>query len=390
MSRRPIALSPDLLRLQNEGYDLDIRGGYLLVRDVPYVDSNRAVRRGILISKLELSGDRTNKPTDHVAYWTGDHPCHSDGSKLRAFENSSGPQNFGEGVQADFTFSAKADYRDYHHKVMTYVGRIAGEAARIDSTATPMTFPVIPEHKSEGVFKYEDTASSRAGIGALNAKLAEQRIGIVGLGGSGSYVLDLVSKTCVSKIHLFDNDVFSQHNAFRAPGAASLDELTAKPKKISRFQSIYSQMHSGIEIHDTSLSNANVDLLSNLDFVFLCLDAGEDKRAVVAHLSAKNIPFVEVGMGIVMNDGALSGIVRVTVSTADTREAAAPHISYDDTPGIDNEYATNVQVAELNALTASLAVFSWKQAVGFYARAGQTYYRGFSLVSGEIAAEYIP
>ena len=67
MSRRLIALSPDLLRLQNEGYDLDVRGGSLLVRDVPYVDSKRAVRRGILISKLELSGDITNKPTDHRA-----------------------------------------------------------------------------------------------------------------------------------------------------------------------------------------------------------------------------------------------------------------------------------------------------------------------------------
>jgi hypothetical protein len=37
MSRRPIDLSPDLLRLQNEGYDIAIRHGFLLVRDVPYV-----------------------------------------------------------------------------------------------------------------------------------------------------------------------------------------------------------------------------------------------------------------------------------------------------------------------------------------------------------------
>lgn len=136
MSRRPIALSPDLLRLRNEGHDLDIRGGYLLVRDVPYVDSACVVRRGILISKLELAGDRTNKPPEHVAYWTGEHPCHSDGRKIAAFENGAAPQDFGEGVRADFTFSAKADYRDYHHKMTTYIGRIAGEAAAIDPTAS--------------------------------------------------------------------------------------------------------------------------------------------------------------------------------------------------------------------------------------------------------------
>ena len=30
---------------------------------------------------------RPVKPKDHVAYWTGEHPCHSDGSKITRFEN---------------------------------------------------------------------------------------------------------------------------------------------------------------------------------------------------------------------------------------------------------------------------------------------------------------
>ena len=38
MSRRLIALSPDLLRLQNEGFDISVQGGYLLVLNVPYVE----------------------------------------------------------------------------------------------------------------------------------------------------------------------------------------------------------------------------------------------------------------------------------------------------------------------------------------------------------------
>lgn len=389
MSRRPIALSPDLLRLQNEGYDLDIRNGFLLIRDVPYVDSDRSVRSGILISKLELSGDKTNKPADHVAYWTGAHPCHSDGSKIRAIENSSGPQNFGDGIQADCTFSAKADYRDYHHKMTTYIGRISGEAAKLDPKASAQTFPVIPETKSDGVFKYEDTASSRAGIGALNAKFEGLKIGIVGLGGSGSYVLDLVAKTSVANIRVFDGDIFSQHNAFRAPGAPSLEDLAAKPQKVRRFEEIYSRMRNGIEARDELLTSSNLASLDDLHFVFLCLDAGETKRAIVDHLNALKTPFVEVGMGIVMNEGALSGIARVTMCTDDTRELAGRHISYDDAQGVDNEYASNIQVAELNALSAALAVFSWKQSLGFYARSGHTYYRGFSLVSGEIAAEFV-
>jgi tRNA A37 threonylcarbamoyladenosine dehydratase len=45
------------------------------------------------------------------------------------------------------------------------------------------------------------------------------------MGGTGSYILDLVAKTAVMEIHLFDGDDFNQHNAFRAPGAASLEDL---------------------------------------------------------------------------------------------------------------------------------------------------------------------
>jgi tRNA A37 threonylcarbamoyladenosine dehydratase len=47
-------------------------------------------------------------------------------------------------------------------------------------------------------------AASRAGITAISARLSMFRIAIVGLGGTGSYVLDLVAKSAVREIHLFD------------------------------------------------------------------------------------------------------------------------------------------------------------------------------------------
>src|SRR5260370_37185380 len=98
--------NPDLLRLRDEGYDIDVVEGYLVARNVPYVNSARKVRLGILISSLDLSGDRTNKPSTHVAYWTGEHPCHADDRKITAIENSSNPQVLAKGVRAKHTFSA--------------------------------------------------------------------------------------------------------------------------------------------------------------------------------------------------------------------------------------------------------------------------------------------
>lgn len=386
MSRRPIALSPDLLRLQNEGYDIDVRDdGFLLVKSVPYLDTNRVVHHtGILISKLKLSGDRTEKPDDHVAYWIGEHPCHANGSKISSFEHPSPPTELGPGLRSNFTFSAKAEYRDYHHKVTTYTGRIAGEATQIDQHATPRVYPVIPDDNAESVFKYLDTASSRAGISAVNAKVAGQRIGIVGLGGSGVYVLDFVAKTSVAEIRIIDGDHFSQHNAFRAPGAPSLEQLQERPHKAPYFGKLYSNMRNNIVVHDTFLEESNLHLLDGLGFVFICIDRGSIKRAIVGRLAETGTPFVDVGMGIIVNEGQLSGIVRTTMSTPGSRGVAAPHISYSEGDAEINEYASNVQIAELNALNAIMAVMAWKRKFGIYETAQPHAYAGYSIRRDEI------
>ncbi|WP_349516709.1 DUF6791 domain-containing protein [Bradyrhizobium sp. Rc3b] len=41
---------------------------------------------------------------------------------MRSFENGSAPHDLGNGIKADFTFSAKASYRDYEHKMRAYLG----------------------------------------------------------------------------------------------------------------------------------------------------------------------------------------------------------------------------------------------------------------------------
>lgn len=388
MSRRPIARSPDLLRLQNEGYNLEIRGGLLLVKSVPYVDSNRAIHHdGTLILQLNLSGDKTNPPSTHIAYWSGDHPCDSNGSRIAAFQNPSPAQDMGNGVRADFTFSAKAEYRDYHHQVTTYIGRIVGEACKIKEEATACIFAPIPTDEGESVFKYVDTASSRAGIDAVNERTIGKRIGIVGGGGTGAYVLDFVAKTWVAEIHLFDGDVFSQHNAFRTPGAPSLQQLEARPQKVAYLKAVYENMRNGIVAHDGYLEGDNLALLDGLDFVFLCLDRGAVKRPIVERLVANGTPFIEVGMGVVLNDGQLSGIVRTVTSTPDMRAEAAPHVSYAAEDGVANEYATNIQIAELNAINAAIAVVQWKKLLGIYQDTRGQYYAGYSIPSGEIIGE---
>lgn len=101
------------------------------------------------------------------------------------------------------------------------------------------------------VFKYPDTNSSRAGIEFLNRKFENQKIAIIGLGGTGSYILDQVAKTPVKEIHIFDGDEFQLHNAFRSPGAVSSEKLETENgiKKVDYYYGIYSNMHAGIKVH---------------------------------------------------------------------------------------------------------------------------------------------
>ena len=382
MSQRPISRSADLKKLRDEGYDLEIRSGCLLVKDVPYVNSRKEVKRGILVMKLVLADDATGHPDDHVAYFSGDHPCFEDGSEIAKIKHGSGERSLADGVVIQHSFSAKPKphdaYPDYYEKVTWYISIISGPAWQIDKSSA-QTYPLIePEKESDEPFNYIDTASSRAEIVAVSNKMALKEIAIIGMGGTGSYVLDLVAKTPVRKIHVYDGDTFFQHNAFRSPGAPSGADLRAKLPKVTYFKNLYGKMHKGIVAHAVYVDAGNVEELRAMNFVFLCVDKGSEKRWIVEKLEECGTSFCDVGMGIQLNNGALGGIVRVTTSTEKRRDHFRDRVSFGDAAG-GNEYDRNIQIADMNALNAALAVMKWKKHFGFYRDLKSEHHSQFSI-----------
>ncbi|NNN19817.1 MAG: ThiF family adenylyltransferase [Acidimicrobiaceae bacterium] len=368
MSLLQLNLSPDLLRLREAPYNVSIKAGYLVVRGIPYVNSAKAVCKGVLVSALELAGDRTAPPQDHTIMFSGEFPCHSDGTAMEMLRHQSVTRILDKGLEVHHAFSRKplkGRYADYYEKVETYISLISREAADIDPSATALTRKVVEPEDEEYPFAYFDTASARAEINIVANKLATDKIAIIGLGGTGSYVLDLVAKTPVKEIHLFDADQFSTHNAFRAPGAATVEELRELPLKVVYFKSRYSKMNRRITAHEADISCSNVDLLSGMTFVFLCIDRGSDKKIIVEKLEEYAIPFIDVGMGLYRSGDSLGGKLRVTTSLPGRRDSAreAIPLSGDD---IHNEYDKNIQIADLNSLNACLAVLRWKKLRGFY------------------------
>jgi tRNA A37 threonylcarbamoyladenosine dehydratase len=145
--------------------------------------------------------------------------------------------------------------------------------------------------------------------------------------------LDLVAKTHVAEIHLFDGDKFRQHNAFRSPGAASRADLEQGLSKVEYLLQRYAPMRRGIVSHDAYVTEDNVAALAEFDFVFVCVDSGSPRRIILESLSSTNVPFIDVGMDVQVVDGAglLWGTCRVTTSTPAMRDHIATRVSMTST-----------------------------------------------------------
>ncbi len=367
MSQQLINRSADLSRLRDEGFNIEVRGSHLLVKDVPYLNSAGEVKYGILVSDLTLAGDVTTTPGTHVAFFVGQYPCHKDGSEMAKIKHQSKDTTLGSDLVVNHSFSSKpkGGYPDYCDKMRTYFNIISSPARSLDRSVTGTTPLVVESREEESVFQYVDTASSRSKITAVTEKLEIGPVAIVGLGGTGSYILDLVAKTPVQQIHLYDGDEYLQHNAFRSPGAPSLDELREKPTKVEYLKNLYSNMHRHIVAHPEFVDEDNVGELDGMAFVFVCLDKGEPRKLIITNLQDAGVPFIDVGMGVELVDDHLLGVLRVTASTPEMCEHVASKVPC-STLDEDDEYSSNIQIADLNALNAALAVIKWKKLCGFY------------------------
>jgi molybdopterin/thiamine biosynthesis adenylyltransferase len=388
MSQQLINHSPDLKRLRDEGYEVEVRGGYLLIHHVPYLNQNKEIVFGTLVSTLTLSnGTKTSTPDNHVIHFIGENPCDVNGHVLSAIQHSNSTQQLNNNITINRSFSnkPKAGYPDYYEKVKRYADIISAPAKYLNSTVTEKTFKVIPDSANETVFQYIDTNSSRANIELINSKFNGQKVAIIGLGGTGAYALDLIAKTPVQEIHLYDGDSFDQHNAFRSPGAASIDELNKGYSKVDYYSRIYSNMHKCIASHAYYIKKENIHELLKMSFVFICVDKNRVRKMITDYLVEAKVSFIDVGLGITVVDGKLNGAVRVTSATPEKNDHLPLRIFPEDVE--NNDYATNAQIAEMNSLNANLAVIKWKKLTGFYVDLEHEHHSSFSISVSKIFNE---
>ena len=129
-------------------------------------------------------------------------------------------------------------------------------------------------------------------------------------------------------------------------------------------------MRSGVVAHEFNVDADNVKVLGNLDFVFVAVDDNETRHWLLPTLDGMGIPFIDVGMGIEKTDDKLLGVVRTSFCEAPTSAATRRG---DGRARDIGEYERNVQIVELNALNAALAVIRWKKHRDLYMDLGREY-----------------
>lgn len=366
MLQQLINHSPDIEQLIKKGYEIEYLEGFLLVHHIPYVNNQKETKYGTLVTSLIISGGKTQRPDDHVIHFHGDCPCDNNGIELTKIIHERNTKQLANSITVNFSFSSKPPqgYNDYYEKISTYSTILSSFAKAIDDSVTEFTFKSRDCVDPTQVFRYLDTNSTRGEINMISSKLVDQRIAIIGLGGTGSYILDFVSKNPVKEIHLYDSDYFLQHNAFRAPGAANYVSFESLLTKVDYYRGIYDNIHKNIIAHNYKIDESRLNELVGMNFVFICIDDAISKKVIVDSLISSNTAFIDVGMGVENVNNSLIGTIRVTSVTGKKNDYLNKHINFTKTE--KDEYSKNIQIAELNALNAAMAVIKWKKHLGFY------------------------
>ena len=380
MSTSLISRSDDLSALVGRGYRVQIRGAYLVVEGIPYIKEDGAVGRASIVSGLELADGRTNAPGDHTVWWTGEMPYTADGRSLKdhlVCSQWNGGHDLGEGILARMRWSRKPKtkggtrgYRDYREKIETYVEEIAGHAdSRLPGVLDAARSGADPEVVSRMRFKYLNTGAYRNGIRGIEDRIEDEIVAVIGVGGSGSYLVDLLMKTDIQELHMYDGDVLQQHNAFRIAGAARIEELRGNTPKVRWHREQYAAVREeGVHVHARSIDDGAAEELARFTTVFIAVDELTTRRTIQRMCEAAGALHIAVGIGVDLEgekNDQLGGMVKVeTEFSPPERCGQNEKQAEEEAP----EYAVygNIQTAELNMLSAALAIVEWKARRGVY------------------------
>ena len=323
-----------------------------------------ALQKGRLAAPLNLlTPDTLGPPVNHQMYWSGSAPHYADGVAIPKLGNGEVSLPIGDATYVRHLSNKPPEgFATYSLMVEHYVSLISGPAEQKFgvSSLTGATYDVPPDTSP---FKVRDTFSARAEIADLNERVADDQVAIIGLGGTGAFVLDFIVKTPVATVDAYDFDTFKVHNGFRLPGEVPMDQFGHLKTEVLRRK--YEPFRHRLTFHKKRVGAGDEAFFAGTNFAFVCIDDGEARAEICEMLTRLGIDFIDVGMGVEKEEGSLDGLIRTTLFTQATAAKAIREVPLDRRTE-DGAYRTFVQIAELNALNAAIAVMRYKQLRGFY------------------------
>lgn len=167
---------------------------------------------------------------------------------------------------------------------------------QISVVSYPMTF--IHPHSLK-VISHQERYSRQSFLGLRSQQLFEQvRVGIVGLGGGGSHIVQQLAHIGVRHFHLFDGDVVDESNLNRLVGGIALDAEGCTPKLVVAKRVITSLNPEAKIISHRGSWQEKAELLEQCDLIFGCVDTFSGRRDLEATCRRYLIPYIDIGMDV--------------------------------------------------------------------------------------------
>jgi len=178
---------------------------------------------------------------------------------------------------------------------------------------------------------------------AGQALLRRATVGVVGVGGGGSIVVEQLAHLGVGRIVAVDFDTVEPHNLSRIVGARGADAGRSR-KKVEVMRRLVRSVDPGIAVEAIAGDIADASVAARLarcDFLFLCTDTIASRLVANAIVHSHHVPMVQVGAKVDMRGDGTMETVYVAVRPVFPKRGCLACASLLDPVALQREAATD-------------------------------------------------
>ena len=154
-------------------------------------------------------------------------------------------------------------------------------------------------HRGGQRTEYQSKMSQTFGQGTLEL-LKSMKIGVVGCSGTGSIVIELLTRNCVGELVIVDDDILSEKNLNRIVSGTMKDAYERRPKVTAIREAVEKTgLETRVEAYrGVTDSPEVVAALIDCDAIFGCVDSAFGRYHLDCLASAYLIPYFDVGVHV--------------------------------------------------------------------------------------------